>query len=342
MSIPLRELSFSIRYMEVVEGLLRKRQVSPAVLLRALRLTEQQLREPLQTINGEQYQRALLAALPHCLPGRSVSAQFMDHIPFTILGPLGFLIMASETFEEVLCHIERYASAIFPAYSLRREVVRDEVHVCLERLSDFGPVDDLLTEMVVGLFAKCGVFLVSPMQGLEAHFRHAPLTPPFDAEALGFARVIHGAPVDKIVLPRSLLALNIATRSPVLRAEATRTLDDIVRRHVQLRPVSQEAARTIRGLMEQRKLLRADLVAEQMALSRRTLSRRLEEEGTTLAQLMLEVRLAYADTLLLSTEWPVGDIAGKAGYSNLTNFTRAYRRRYACAPSERRQRRHGA
>jgi AraC-like DNA-binding protein len=212
----------------------------------------------------------------------------------------------------------------------------------LERLSDFGPVDDLLTEMVVGLFAKCGVFLVSPMRGLEAHLRHAPLTPPFDAEALGFDRVVHGAPVDKIVMPRSLMAASIATRSPVLRAEATRALDDIVRRHGQLRPVSQEAARTIRTLMEQRKLLRADLIAEQMGVSRRTLSRRLEEEGTTLAQLMLDVRLAYADTLLLSTEWSVGDIAGRAGYSNLTNFTRAFRRRYACAPSERRQRRHGA
>jgi AraC-like DNA-binding protein len=342
MSIPLKELSFSIRYMEVVEGLLLKRQASPGVLLDALRLSEQQLREPLQTINGEQYQRALLAALPYCLPGRSVSAQFLDHIPFTILGPLGFLIMASETFGEVLDHLERYASVIFPAYTMRRDVVRDEVHVLLERLSDFGPVDDLLTEMVVGLFAKCGVFLVSPMRGLEAHLRHAPLTPPFDAEALGFDRVVHVAPVDKIVMPRSLMAASIATRSPVLRAEATRALDDIVRRHGQLRPVSQEAARTIRTLMEQRKLLRADLIAEQMGVSRRTLSRRLEEEGTTLAQLMLDVRLAYADTLLLSTEWSVGDIAGRAGYSNLTNFTRAFRRRYACAPSERRQRRHGA
>ena len=151
----------------------------------------------------------------------------------------------------------------------------------LERLSDFGPVDDLLTEMVVGLFAKCGVFLVSPMRGLEAHFRHAPLMPPFDAEALGFDRVVHGAPVDKIVMPRALMAASIATRSPVLRAEATRALDDIVRRHGQLRPVSQEAARTIRTLMEQRKLLRADLIAEQMGVSRRTLSRRLEEEGMT-------------------------------------------------------------
>ena len=101
MSIALKDLTFSVRYMEVMDGLLRERGAPLSVLLDALGLSEAQLRDPRQTIDGEQYRRGLLSALPHCLPGQPLAPQYLTHVPLTIMGPLGALIMASDTLVDI-------------------------------------------------------------------------------------------------------------------------------------------------------------------------------------------------------------------------------------------------
>lgn len=337
MSIALKDLTFSVRYMEVMEGLLRERQAPLQVLLDALGLSEAQLRDPHQTIDGLQYQRALVAALPYCLPGEPLSAQYLAHVPLTIVGPLGLLIMASGTLGDALAAVEKYAGVLFPAYALRVESIKDEVHVVVSRLSDFGEVDDLLTEIVLGMFAQFQPFLAAPFQGVEVRFRHQASASSF-APANNMIHAVHfGALVDEIVFPKRMLGIKTLTGSRLLQVEVTRALDQMARQDQSRQAFSQQVRRAIRELMDTGKTLHGDALAERMQLSRRTLSRRLEEEGSTLAGLMSEVRLSLADTLLLTTALPLVDIARRAGFTEVTNFSRAFKRQYGCTPSERRK-----
>lgn len=336
MKIALKDLTFSVRYMEVMEGLLRERRAPIQVLMDALGLSEAQLRDPNQKIDGVQYQRALLAARPFCLPGEPLSAQYLAHVPLTIVGPLGLLIMASGTLGDALAAVEKYVSVLFPAYALRLECIKEDVHVVLSRLSDFGEVDDLLTEIVLGMFVQFQPFLAEPLRGVTIHFRHQPSVLPFALPA-GLAGSVHyGASVDEIVFPRDLMGVRTRTGSRLLQVEVTRALDQMAKLDHPMLTFSQLTRRALRAMMDEGKVLHGDVLAERLQLSRRTLNRRLEEEGVTLASLITEVRMSLADTLLLTSALPLSEIARRVGFTEVTNFSRAFRKVYGCTPRERR------
>jgi AraC-like DNA-binding protein len=75
-------------------------------------------------------------------------------------------------------------------------------------------------------------------------------------------------------------------------------------------------------------------MAERLGINLRTLSRRLEAEGTTFQQVLEEVRYAMARELLDITELPVGDIAAALAYADHSNFSEAFRKWSGMAPSE--------
>lgn len=336
MSIALKDLTFSVRYMEVMEGLLRERGAPLKVLLDALNLSEAQLRDPQQTIDGEQYRRALIAALPYCLPGEPLATQYLAHVPLTIVGPLGTLVMACHTLGDALQAVEQYVGMLFPAYAIRVEMLRDEVHVVVSRLSDFGEVDNLLTEIVLGLFLQMQRFVAEPLRGVELHFRHLASADSF-ASRDPMIRAVHlGARIDHVVFPRRLMAVRTVTGSRVLYAELTGALERMARRHGPAQGLTQQVQRVIRERMAAGQTLHGDALAECLQLSRRTLDRRLNAEGVTLATLTSDARMALADTLLLTTTLPLAHVAQRAGFTELSNFSRAFKQRYGCTPGERR------
>jgi AraC-like DNA-binding protein len=336
MSIPLKDLSFSVRYMEAIEGLLLERGAPLTVLLNALGLTESQLHDPHQTIDGVQYQRAMVAALPYCLPGQSLAEQYLAHVPLTIIGPLAALLMACATVDDALVALEKYSTALFPAYRFLRTCTPSLVHVMVSRLSDFGEVDDLLTEKMLGLFAKYQPFLAEPLDGLELHFRHPQGVHPPLVPNSPSCKVFYGAGVDMVVFPKRLLRMALLTKSRVMQVESGRSLDVLLKRDEHARPFSGQVQRILRDLLLAGKVLHGDVVSDQMGMSRRTFNRRLEQEGTNLAKLISDVRMTHADTLLLTTTLPVTDIARRTGFSEVTNFSRAFKRVLGCTPRQRR------
>ena len=78
-------------------------------------------------------------------------------------------------------------------------------------------------------------------------------------------------------------------------------------------------------------------VARRLALSERTLQRRLSEEGTSFAQLVDDVRRALAHEYLADRRLAVYEVAGLLGYSEPSAFFRAFRRWTGKTPLEVRQ-----
>jgi AraC-like DNA-binding protein len=81
----------------------------------------------------------------------------------------------------------------------------------------------------------------------------------------------------------------------------------------------------------------AQEVAALLFLHRRTLNRRLHDQGTNFQQIRDEIRFEAACQLLDKTRLPLTDIAASLGYSESSAFTRAFRRWSGAAPSRRRQ-----
>ncbi|GAA3917798.1 AraC family transcriptional regulator [Litoribacillus peritrichatus] len=79
-------------------------------------------------------------------------------------------------------------------------------------------------------------------------------------------------------------------------------------------------------------------VASVFNLSDRTLSRYLKEEGTSFRQLLQEKQNELAHYYLIKTALPVNEIAHKLGFSDTSNFNRAFLRWNQCRPLEYRSR----
>ena len=82
-------------------------------------------------------------------------------------------------------------------------------------------------------------------------------------------------------------------------------------------------------------------VAALLFLHRRTLNRRLLNQGTNFQHILDEIRFEAACQLLDYTQLSLTDIAASLGYSESSAFTRAFRRWSGAAPSRRRQRERG-
>ncbi len=84
-----------------------------------------------------------------------------------------------------------------------------------------------------------------------------------------------------------------------------------------------------------------DLSVAAVALRQRVTPRYIhmlfDNEGTTFSQYLLAERLAHAHRLLLDprhAHLPIGAIAYASGFSDLSHFNHAFRRRYSATPSE--------
>jgi len=74
-------------------------------------------------------------------------------------------------------------------------------------------------------------------------------------------------------------------------------------------------------------------LASALAMSEATLRRRLAAEGTTLTELIADVRMASALVLLQATPRPVSDIAHAVGYDSPSRFALRFRERFGFAPT---------
>ena len=78
-------------------------------------------------------------------------------------------------------------------------------------------------------------------------------------------------------------------------------------------------------------------VAGQLNMSERSLRRRLKEEGANYRDLLKEARMRLASHYLLQTQLPITAIALHLGFTDTSNFSRAFTRWFAQSPSQFRQ-----
>jgi len=147
----------------------------------------------------------------------------------------------------------------------------------------------------------------------------------FSCDTIRFNQACRG-----IALPRQLLAREKPPRSPELK-QMLGLPDPLPRSELidQLQAVLPAYLSTSQ--------LNEKMVARITGMSFRTLQRRLAREGTSYSKIVTEVRQRMAEQLLRENSMKLVEIARQLGYSNLPNFTRAFRRWSGITPSEYRQ-----
>ncbi len=86
------------------------------------------------------------------------------------------------------------------------------------------------------------------------------------------------------------------------------------------------------GLASCRRFSVISVIAQALAIHRRTLNRRLSAEGTTFQKVLDQVRCAVAKELLGDSDISIAEIAALLKYADYVSFTRAFKRWTGASP----------
>ncbi|MBZ5658586.1 MAG: AraC family transcriptional regulator [Acidobacteriia bacterium] len=239
---------------------------------------------------------------------------------------LDYLICSSESVGEGLKQLARYLGLVNPAVHLVFREEEDPIRVLVEGSIDPFTVELTVSLSVLRLMRESG----DQLQVARICFRHEP------DDASAFQRVLHSAVETQsswsgFALTREAWRLPLRRRDPLLR----NWLEHKAARILAVQAGKEGVA------MEVRRLLAApasgtsmsiETVARRLAMSPRTLQRRLSEEGTSFDTLREEIRKQTAEILLADRTLSVGEVAFLLGFSEPGAFHRAFRRWHNTTP----------
>lgn len=295
-------------------------------------IREPQLHDPDALIAREQEMRLienLILALPeHPALGFEIGLQYN----VATFGILGFVMRISRNLREATQAALRYLPLSTAYCELTPFVNAEEFGVT----ADPSAIPQYLRQFLLERDTATAVNLLrelslSGLQVRRLEFQGRAPTHAARIEALCGIAPQYGSARNALVLRREDAELPL----PMYDAHLVRLLEDQCRSQLQRRQVAGLGGQVRQLLLGPLGLVATlEDVARQLAVSPRSLRRRLEEEGTSFRAIVEAERRQLAVQLLEGTEMKVDELALQLGYGDTASFTRAFRRWFDRAPGE--------
>ncbi len=327
------EHSFPASHALQLVTLVKRWEIAPGVLLDGTELDASTLEEPharislAQLITLSERARQLTAE-----PGIGFYLGLQRRT--SNYGYLGFATMSASTLRESLELAVRLSATVSTSLTLALDVGTEISQLTFHEHARLGSVHDI----------ACFSLLVGLRQSVLALTGHQPrwlrVDIPF-AEPSYFARFRHLLPDARFDQPK--LRVSFETRGldvPLIAPDraALRLAVEACERELQaLGFEHQLAERVRRAAIAPEGFLSLEVVAKKLAMSTRTLKRKLAGQKLTFSELIDEQRHVRAIDLLRASDRTLDDIAEALGYSSAANFTRAFRRWTGRTPAQHRR-----
>jgi AraC-like DNA-binding protein len=249
------------------------------------------------------------------------------------MGSIGQLALNSPTLGDAVKNLCRYFPAIqdHSTLALRDDgdLVRLEYQIEDGRILHRRQDAELSIAIFNTIFTRCLGPAWSPT---EIHFEHLRAAEPGAHQALLNAPVYFGQPTNAILLRRDLLVRPMPQAAPI-RLPALKA--ELVRRVEKAKPadLAGQVAQKIRdGFLN--RAADIDTVAAALGMSRATLYRTLAAQNLDFSSLTETVRRDLALIYVAERGIPLNDIAALLGYSELSAFSRAFKRWVGASPAK--------
>lgn len=245
---------------------------------------------------------------------------------------VGYVARTASTLGGVIERIGHYARLLDDTYVWDLIEGTEQSLLCHRSTSEAPVPPALEIAMLAGLSLMARRLTGAPLVAREVHF--AQRRPRDDAPLRAFfgdAQLVFGAPRASLVFATEYLSLPVITHDPhlcaILERQAQQMLEQLPRGDGLVWQVREAI---LQGLHEG--TAESEQIAARLAMSPRTLRRRLQEQGATFQRLLDEARYELARYNLLQTELDVSQIAFRLGYSDVGSFDRAFRRWAGMSP----------
>lgn len=258
------------------------------------------------------------------------------HVSQTTFHALGYSLAASSTLKEAFERLLRYFRIVTDAAELALEEEPDRYRVLMR----VDPARAVIAPQAVDAFAFLLLRLCRGLYRREV----APLAVTLKRDAprnLSAFEKAFRAPLsfaaaeNELQFARELFEQKLEGANP----ELARHNDEIVLRYLARHDRGNLVAR-VRAVLAER-LPAGDpgeaAVAQALNFSSRSLQRKLAEEGSSYSCLLADTRRELARSYLADPRSSVSEIAYLLGFSDMSSFTRAFRRWEGVSPSEYRE-----
>jgi AraC-like DNA-binding protein len=265
-------------------------------------------------------------------------AQFIGE-PYTPgeYGLVGFVVMTSATVDEALGHFVRYIGLWTdePVFTHDGPTIRAAYR---HRFPDCVGLRMATESAFIEIVHGARLLTRKHTVPRAVRFAHRAPSDTSGHTAFFGCDVQFEAPVHELELQPEDLALPLPLADPqlgaFLREAANRAL---ARREVDTSSMI-ERARTIIAEELARSVPSIEAVARKLAISARTLRRRLAESGTSFRELLDETRAHLAQSYVRNRRIPLAEVAFLLGFSEPSTFHRAFKRWTQTTPAEWRER----
>ncbi|HUQ02231.1 MAG TPA: AraC family transcriptional regulator ligand-binding domain-containing protein [Kofleriaceae bacterium] len=322
-------------YVLDVLNLARRWKVRPDALLAGTGLTEEGLRDPNARVAVATCAKVVERA--HALTGEPALALYQGmQMKVSSHGFLGFAAMTASTVGEALAFAERFAATRTPVLGISSVREQDTAAIVIEERADLGGLREFaILAIMIGVWQLGQTFTGRTLRGVAecafpepAYIRRVP----FAIDMLRFDRPAH-----RLVFAAELLDVPLVSADPVAvqlaQAQCERELAMLVDAGLPGRVKRALAADAGDGGFRS-----VEEVARTLHVSTRTLKRKLAALGTSYTAILDETRRQRALLLLEDRGLPLAEIAGRLGYTELPNFTRAFRKWTGTTPAAYRRR----
>jgi AraC-like DNA-binding protein len=253
--------------------------------------------------------------------------------PFGAYRVIDFLAASASTVGEGLSAVARYFPLINSALGWEITVGAERVRMALSHPVLPGALPRLPAEYTLAvtvLHCRKASGFDWPLEEVELAFEAPPSST--EHRAVFGCPVRFGASANAFVLARSEWDRPTASGSSELLRALQAHADELLAR---LGTDQVVAARVQRLLVDELRGGEPTLgrLAKRMAMSARTLQRRLEEEGTSFAAVLDDTRRELAGAYMAQRDVALADVSYLLGFSEQSAFTRAFQRWHGVAPS---------
>ncbi len=269
-----------------------------------------------------------------------LSVQFGTMLTLRTHGFLGYAALSSETYRDAIDLAVRYYRTRYMVFDLKLSENDNYIILQFDELIPHGDLLPFVTFMTLSSFYTMAVQLIGERvhEDLEVRITFEKPEDFLHPEEIPVP-IIFGCSSTQVRFPIKLLDVPLGYADPRLAQMAAQQCEEELQSLPQRSSLlSQVKSLIISNLAER---ITQEDVADHLHMGTRTLKRRLKSLGLTYQELVDDIKRNLAIEYLTQTNKTVEDIGWSLGYSDPSNFGRAFRRWTDLSPSNYREKYQG-
>ena len=298
----------------------------PIIILSKAGLTPEEVRDPASRMEV-QTQINLLELVAEEVQDEWLGFHLACSFDLREIGLVYYVMASSDKLADALRNAERYSKINNEGVRLRFKMQEGSAVIALDYVNVDRHIDRQQAEFwLVTLLRICRQVTngrLSPLRLKTRHFRNGIST---EFRAFLGIDIEFGANSDEIWFPRPIALLPVVGRDEYLNELLRRYAEEALASTPRERVTVRSKAEDILSKLLPHGRATASEVALRLAMSSRTMARKLDEEGTSFAEVLDQLRSALAKRYLRDETLPISEIAWLLGYREVSSLTHAFQR----------------